>query len=75
MLTKCPKCGKSDQVTGLNKAQRALAATASTIVGVGAKIIFRQTNLTIMKETFKSICPIKKFYCERCKKEFSERTY
>ena len=70
MFTKCPICDKSDKVVGLNKAQRALAATAATIVGIGAKVITRQPNPTIMKETYKSICPSKEYYCERCKKEF-----
>lgn len=70
MFTKCPKCNQSDKVVGLNKAQRALATTAATIVGIGAKVITRQTNHTIVKETYKSICPYKEYYCERCKKEF-----
>lgn len=71
MFTKCPKCNQSDKVVGLNKAKRAWAATASTVGGIGAKLIFRQTNPTIMKEIYKSICPYKEYYCERCKKEFS----
>lgn len=71
MFTKCPICEKSDKVVGLNKAQRALATTAATIGGLGAKVIIRQKNPIIMKEIYKSICPYKEYYCERCKKEFS----
>ena len=70
MFTKCPICEKSDKVVGLNKAQRAFAATAATIGGLGAKVIIRQPNPTLMKEIYKSICPSKEYYCERCKKEF-----
>lgn len=70
MFTKCPICDKSDKVVGLNKAQRALAATASTVGGLGAKLISRQTDYTIMKKIYKSICPYKEYYCERCKEEF-----
>lgn len=75
MLTKCPKCGKSDHVNSLNMGKRALAATASITIGAGAKILFRQTNPTIMKGIYKSICPERKYYCSECKFEFSESTY
>lgn len=75
MLTKCPKCGKAEHVTCLNMGKRALAATLSTAVGAGGKILFRRTNPTIMKEVYKSICPERRYYCSKCKHEFSERTY
>ena len=75
MLTKCPKCGKSEHVTCLNMGKRALAATLSTAVGAGGKILFRQTNPIIMKQVYKSICPERKYYCSECKFEFSESTY
>lgn len=55
--------------------KRVLAATVSATLGVGAKVLFRQPNPIIIKETYKKICPERKYYCSECKLEFSERTY
>ncbi len=73
MFTKCPRCGKSDKVKCLNNLQRAAATACAGAAGAGLKAIFRQTNPTVMKEIFKTICPVEKFYCERCKEEFEVR--
>lgn len=75
MLTKCPKCGKSEHVTSLNMGKRVLATTASFIVGAATKLISRNGYPGPMKEVYKSICPERKYYCSECKFEFSESTY
>ena len=75
MLTKCPKCGKSDQVRSLNLGKRAIAATTSFIAGAATKIIAPSGSPSTMKEVYKNICPEREYYCKRCKLEFSERTF
>lgn len=68
---KCPYCNQSDKVHSINLGSRVLASTCA----FGVELLTGGRGHGTAREVYKNICPKRKFYCERCKREFEQDSF
>ncbi len=72
-MAKCPYCG-SKNTTCLNTGKRVLGALAGAGAAIASRVFTRTGNGGIGKTVRHEVCPELRYYCQDCKKEFTEST-